>query len=240
MAITTRRSHRRRSSTHGACGVSSLGPRRLLGVHADVARAGCRSGPAARSGSLPAAHSRVWPGRGRVGVRVDVQRPVLAVVAVLVLAPSMYGRCDGTASPPSTSSMTTTLKRSAVPLPKRLCQRAPRVAQEQRHVVARRLHRGQERQRRAQALDRQGQAIEAAAGRPVFCPYFSRLLDRLSSRSSSCLGARAGCWRRPRTRRPAPARCWFSSRDSRAQLREQLRRCRSGTTARSGCRRSPC
>ena len=33
----------------------------------------------------------------------------------------MYGFCDGTPSPPSTSSITTTLNRSAVPLPNFSC-----------------------------------------------------------------------------------------------------------------------
>ena len=68
---------------------------------------------------MPAAHSRGCPGLAVYGYGLTCSGPLSPLLPEALLAGTSfrYGLLEGTASPPSTSSITTTLKRSAVPLP---------------------------------------------------------------------------------------------------------------------------
>ncbi len=167
---------------------------------------------------------------GRVGVRVRVRRAAVRARRRVRVGRRVRASATATDSPPGTSSIATSTKRSAVPVATPLGQRARDVAQEQRHVVARRLRRGQERQRRAQAVGRQRQPIEplldrAGSGRSARASWTgsagagraSSLGRQVARPLGECVGQHRGALRK-RGERPA-------------QVLEQLPPCRSGTTA---------
>ena len=191
----------------------------LLGLEAQVAG---RVADVRRRARVRLVAGRALGGLARrvgVRVRVDVERAVLVGRVGLGV---VYGCCDGTASPPSDVVDRDQREPQRRARGRVLGEQARDVAQEQRHVVARRLDRGQERERRAQARGGQRQPVEPLLDGGVL-PVASRACatgSRGAGRARRCPGRlrdagreRVGEHRRARRQR----------REAGSQLAEQRR-----------------
>ena len=119
---------------------------------------------------------RGWPGESVFGYGLTCSGPCSSR---RVGAGRQVRLLDGTDSPPGTSSIATMDEPQPRPRGDVLGQQARDVAQEQRHVVARRLDRRQERQRRAQAGRGQREPVEALLDRRVLAVALQRAAARL-------------------------------------------------------------